>query len=775
MTQFGIGQPVRRVEDRRFITGRGRYLDDIVRPRQAHAVLVRSPHAHARIAGVDTAAAAAAPGVLAVLTGADLAADGLGPVPCVSGVAGAVLPPRPAMVADRVRHVGDTVAMVVAESQVAARDAADLVAVDYEELPAVIDTALAGAAGQPQVWPEAANNLCFSWDVGDAAAVAAAAARARHKVALTLVNNRVVVNSMEPRGAIGEYDPGEDTYTLWSSTQGSHFVRNLLAEHVLRLPENRIRVVTPDVGGGFGMKLFLYPEHVLALWAAKRVGRAVKWVPDRADAFITDTQGRDNLTRLELSLDADLKFLGLSVELVANMGAYLSNFAPEIPTYSGAVMHSGVYAIPAIHVAVKGVFTHTVPVDAYRGAGRPEAAYALERLVDVAARQLGVAPDELRRRNLVAAAAMPYATPLGLTYDSGDFARNLDQALRAADTAGFAARREAAARRGRCRGIGQAVYIEQSGFPPDEFAEARFDPSGTLTLLMGSQSSGQGHQTAYAQLAAEKFGLDLDKIRVLQGDSAAIAFGRGTGGSRSIPVGGGALLHAADKLIAKGRRIAAHLLEAAEADIAFAEGRFAIAGTDRGVALDAVVRAAFNPAQLPADVEPGFAESGHFTPPAPTFPNGVHVCEVEIDPDTGTVRIERYLVVDDFGVVINPLLLAGQVNGGIAQGVGQAMLERTVYDGQSGQLLSGSLQDYALPRADDLPALEFAYNVVPCRTNPLGVKGAGEAGAIGSPPALINAIVDALAPLGIAHIDMPATPEVVWRAIRDAGARPKAA
>ncbi|HTZ35904.1 MAG TPA: xanthine dehydrogenase family protein molybdopterin-binding subunit [Stellaceae bacterium] len=775
MTQFGIGQPVRRVEDRRFITGRGRYLDDIVRPRQAHAVLVRSPHAHARIAGVDTAAAAAAPGVLAVLTGADLAADGLGPVPCVSGVAGAVLPPRPAMVADRVRHVGDTVAMVVAESQVAARDAADLVAVDYEELPAVVDTALAGAAGQPQVWPEAANNLCFSWDVGDAAAVAAAAARARHKVALTLVNNRVVVNSMEPRGAIGEYDPGDDTYTLWSSTQGSHFVRNLLAEHVLRLPENRIRVVTPDVGGGFGMKLFLYPEHVLALWAAKRVGRAVKWVPDRADAFITDTQGRDNLTRLELSLDADLKFLGLSVELVANMGAYLSNFAPEIPTYSGAVMHSGVYAIPAIHVAVKGVFTHTVPVDAYRGAGRPEAAYALERLVDVAARQLGVAPDELRRRNLVAAAAMPYATPLGLTYDSGDFARNLDQALRAADTAGFAARREAAARRGRCRGIGQAVYIEQSGFPPDEFAEARFDPSGTLTLLMGSQSSGQGHQTAYAQLAAEKFGLDLDKIRVLQGDSAAIAFGRGTGGSRSIPVGGGALLHAADKLIAKGRRIAAHLLEAAEADIAFAEGRFAIAGTDRGVALDAVVRAAFNPAQLPADVEPGFAESGHFTPPAPTFPNGVHVCEVEIDPDTGTVRIERYLVVDDFGVVINPLLLAGQVNGGIAQGVGQAMLERTVYDGQSGQLLSGSLQDYALPRADDLPALEFAYNVVPCRTNPLGVKGAGEAGAIGSPPALINAIVDALAPLGIAHIDMPATPEVVWRAIRDAGARPKAA
>jgi carbon-monoxide dehydrogenase large subunit len=772
MTQFGIGQPVRRVEDRRFVTGRGRYLDDIDRPRQAHAVFLRSPHAHARIRAIDIGAAVAAPGVVAVLTGADLAADGLGTVPCVSGVAGAVLPPRPAIVTDRVRHVGDTVAMVIAESAAAARDAADLVAVDYEPLSAAVDTVGALAPGQPLVWDDAKDNLCFAWEVGDRAATARAAAAAKHKVTLTLVNNRVVVTSMEPRGAIGEYDPGEESYTLWSSTQGSHFVRNLLAEHVLRIPENRIRVVTPDVGGGFGMKLFLYPEHVLVLWAAKRTGRAVKWVPDRADSFMTDTQGRDNVTRLDLSLDENLKILGLSVDLTANMGAYLSNFAPEIPTYSGAVMHSGVYAIPAIHVAVKGVFTHTVPVDAYRGAGRPEAAYALERLIEFAARQLGVAPQELRRRNLVPAAAMPYATPLGLTYDSGDFARNLDQALASADIAGFARRRAAAKTRGHYRGLGQAVYIEQSGFPPDEFAELRFDPSGTLTILMGSQSSGQGHQTAYAQLASERLGLDLEKIRVQQGDSAAIAFGRGTGGSRSIPVGGGALMHAADKLIAKGKRIAAHLLEAAEADIAFAVdangGEFAIAGTDRKVTLDAVARTAFNPAQLPPDVEPGFAESGHFTPPAPTFPNGVHVCEVEIDPETGIVRIERYLVVDDFGVVINPLLLAGQVNGGIAQGVGQAMLEHTVYDPQSGQLLSGTLQDYALPRADDLPPLEFAYNIVPCRTNPLGVKGAGEAGAIGSPPVLINAIVDALAELGIEHIDMPATPEIVWRTIRAA-------
>jgi len=776
MTQYGIGQPVRRVEDRRFVTGRGRYLDDISRPRQAHAVFLRSPHAHARIRSLDTRAATAAPGVIAVLNGGDLARDGLGPIPCVSGLtnrdgSSAVMPPRPAMVAERVRHVGDTVAMVVAESVAQARDAADLVAVDYEPLPAAVETARVAEPGQPQVWDEAGNNLCFDWEIGDRAAVERAVASARHAVALTLVNNRVVVNSMEPRGAIGEYDPGEDGYTLWSSTQGSHFVRNLLAEHVFRVPENRIRVVTPDVGGGFGMKLFLYPEHALVLWAAKRIGRPVKWVPDRADSFTTDTQGRDNLTRLELALDADLKFLGLSVELIANMGAYLSNFAPEIPTFSGAVMHSGVYRIPAIHVAVKGVFTHTTPVDAYRGAGRPEAAYALERLIEFAARKLGVAPAELRRRNLVPAAAMPYATPLGLTYDSGDFARNLDQALASADLAGFSARRAAAGARGHYRGLGQAVYIEQSGFPPDEFAELRFDPSGTLTILMGSQSSGQGHQTAYAQLAAEKLGLGLGKIRVQQGDSAAIAFGRGTGGSRSLPVGGGALMHAADKLIAKGRRIAAHLMEAAAADVAFADGEFTIAGTDRKVSLDAVARAAFNPAQLPADVEPGFAESGHFTPPAPTFPNGVHVCEVEIDPETGIVRIERYLVVDDFGVVINPLLLAGQVNGGIAQGIGQAMLERTVFDPANGQLVSGTLLDYALPRADDLPALEFTYNVVPCRTNPLGVKGAGEAGAIGSPPALINAIVDALSELGIDHIDMPATPERVWRAIRGAAQR----
>jgi aerobic carbon-monoxide dehydrogenase large subunit len=779
MQQFGVGQPVRRVEDRRFLTGRGRYLDDIVRPHQVHAATLRSPHAHARIRAIDTADAMAAPGVLAVLTGADLANDGVGAVPCVSVLTNRdgstmAVPPRPAIATDRVRHVGDIVALVVAETTAQARDAAELVAVDYEPLPAVVATGDALDPGHPAVWDDCPTNRCFDWEIGDRAGVERAAAAARHRVSLTLVNNRIIVNSMEPRGAIGEYDPGEDAYTLWSSTQGSHFIRNLLAERVFHVPENRIRVVTPDVGGGFGMKLFLYPEHVLVLWAAKRLGRPLKWVPDRSESFVSDTQGRDNIVKLDLALDEGLRFLGLSVELIANMGAYLSNFAPEIPTGSGGVMYSGVYAFPAIHVAVQGVYTHTVPVDAYRGAGRPEAAYAVERLVDHAARQLGVAPDELRRRNFIRPEAMPHTTPLGLNYDSGDFARNMDQALAAADAAGFPARRAESQGGGRCRGLGHAVYIEQSGFPPDEFAELRFDPSGTLTLLMGTQSSGQGHQTAYAQLAAEKLGLPLDKIRVLQGDTDAVGFGRGTGGSRSIPVGGAALAHAADKLIQKGKKIAAHMLEAAEADIAFDDGTFAIAGTDRSVSLDAVARAAFDPGELPPGLEPGFAESGHFTPPQPTFPNGCHVCEVEVDPETGEVAILRYLVVDDFGVVINPLLLAGQVHGGIAQGVGQAMLERTVYDSDTGQLLTGSISDYALPRAEDLPRLEFAYNVVPCRTNPLGVKGAGEAGAIGAPPALMNAVLDAVAELGIENLDMPLTPEYLWRVLRG-GAPRKAA
>ncbi|HEV2302320.1 MAG TPA: xanthine dehydrogenase family protein molybdopterin-binding subunit [Stellaceae bacterium] len=776
MTQYGIGQPVRRVEDRRFLTGRGRYLDDIERPRQAYLFVLRSPHAHARVRRIDTAAARAAPGVLAILTGEDLAKDRIGTIPCLSALqnrdgSAMPMPPFPALAQDRVRHVGNPVAAIVAETGAAARDAGELVEVDYQPLPAAADTVAALAPGAPAVWDEAPGNLAFDWELGDRETVAHALVAARHKVTLDLVNNRVVVNSMEPRGAIGEYDAGEGAFTLWSSTQGSHFLRNLLAEHVFKVPENRIRVVTPDVGGGFGMKLFLYPEHILVLWAARRLGRPVKWVPSRSEDFVSDTQGRDNVTRLELALDEDLAFQALAVSTLANMGAYLSNFAPEIPTFSGAVMLSGVYHLPAIHVRIKGVYTNTVPVDAYRGAGRPEAAYALERLVDAAARQLGVPAAELRRRNFVRPGAMPYKTALGLTYDSGNFARNMEDALADAQAKGLAARKAASVAAGLLRGQGHAVYIEQSGMGADEFAELRFDPAGTLTMLMGTQSSGQGHQTAYAQLAAERLGLPPEKVRVLQGDSAAVAFGRGTGGSRSLPVGGAAAAHAAEKLIQKGRKIAAHLLEAAEADVAFEDGQFAIAGTDRRLRIEEVARAAFDPTKLPEGLEPGYAESGHFTPPAPTFPNGCHLCEVEIDPETGQIAIERYLVVDDFGTVVNPLLLQGQVQGGVAQGIGQAMLEACVYDGESGQLLSGSLTDYALPRADDLPAIFFSYNVVPCRTNPLGVKGAGEAGAIGAPPALVNAVLDALGPLGVGAIDMPLTPERVWRAIRTAQQR----
>src|SRR6266700_2300947 len=573
MTQFGIGQPVHRVEDRRFLTGRGHYLDDIVRPRQAHAVMLRSPHAHARIRAID-AVAAAAPGVLAILTGADLAQDGIGTIPCMSGVtnrdkSAMAMPPRPAIVEGRVRHVGDTVAMVVAETLAAARDAAERIIVDYEPLPAVVDTARALEPGRPAVWDEYPENLCFDWEIGDAAAAERAAATARHHVSLTVVNNRIIVNSMEPRGAIGEYDGGEDSYTLWSSTQGSHFVRNLLAEHVFHVPENRIRVVTPDVGGGFGMKLFVYPEHVLVLYAAKKFGRPVRWVGERTDAFVTDTHGRDNITTATLGLDETGKFLALKVSIVANLGAYLSLFSTFIPTGAGSAMHVGVYQTPAVLVEVKGAYTHTTPIDAYRGAGRPEAAYILERVVTHAARKLGLDPAEIRRRNFIKPEQMPFATPLERTYDSGDFQRNMEDALKAADYRGSADRRAEARRRGKLRGIGFSTYIEECGGGEDEMAEIRFDGAGSVSLLIGTQSSGQGHQTSYAQLVSEKLGLPFESIRVFQGDSDVVGFGRGTGGSRSLPVGGAAIDLAARKIVEKGRKIAAHKLEASEVDIEF--------------------------------------------------------------------------------------------------------------------------------------------------------------------------------------------------------------
>ena len=778
MGQFGMGQPVRRIEDRRFLTGYGRYTEDIDLPHQAYAQFVRSPHAHARIVSVDCAAARAAEGVLAVYTVADLA--DLGRIPCPSAVknrdgSASFVPPHPCLAEGRVRHVGDSVAMVVATSLALAKDAADLVAVEYAMLPSATDTAGALAPGQPLVWDEAPGNLAFDWAMGDEAGTDAALARAAHVTELEIVNNRIIVNSMETRNALGAYDKGTGRYTLYTASQGSHSLRKVLAGALLDVPESRIQVITPDVGGGFGMKLFMYVEYPLVLWAAKRLGRPVKWSGERSDAFMTDTHGRDNVTKVRLGLDADGRFLGMKVETKANLGAYLSLYGPFVATAAGACMLPGVYATPSIWVNVKGVFTNTVWVDAYRGAGRPEASYLVERLVDKAAAEIGLAPAELRRRNFIRPDQMPFRTALGITYDSGDFARNMDDALAIIDADGFEQRRAAAATRGTLRGLGIATYVEQCGGGADEMAELRFDPSGGVSLLVGSQASGQGHQTAYAQLAADALGLDIADIEVHQGDSDRVSFGRGTGGSRSLPVGGVAVTRAVDKIIQKGRTIAAHLMEAAEADIDFADGRYTIAGTDRTLGIVDVAKAAFTPGKLPPGLEPGFAEKAHFTPIAATYPNGAHVCELEIDRDTGTIAIQRYVVVDDFGAVVNPLMLAGQVHGGVVQGLGQALYERVVFDPASGQLLSGSFMDYCLPRADNVPEIEFSVNVVPCTTNPLGVKGAGEAGAIGAPPAVVNALLNALAPLGIGHVDMPVTAERLWELISAATAERQAA
>ena len=767
-----MGQPVRRSEDRRFITGAGRYTDDIVLPRQTVGYVLRSPHAHATIRAIDISAALAAPGIVGVFTGADLERDGIGKIPCVVPLKNRdgsriKMVEHPLLVTDRVRHVGDGVAFVVAESAAAAKDAAELIRVDYDVLPAVADTAHAAEPGAPLVWDNIPSNLCFDWESGDRKAVEAAFARAKHVIELNLVNNRLVANSMEPRGALGAYDAAEDRFTLYTSTQGSHAIRRMLAASVFRFAEHRIRVVTPDVGGGFGMKLFLYPEHGLVLYAAHKLGRPVKWIGERGESFLSDAQGRDNVTRARLALDSDLNFLAVDVETTANLGAYLSNFGTFIPTMAGTAMLAGVYRTPAAVVRVKGVYTNTVPVDAYRGAGRPEANYALDRLVDHAARKLGVAPAELRRRNFIPPEAMPFKTVLGMTYDSGEFAKNLADALGQADSTGFAARKAQSAARGKLRGFGLSTYIEQCGGGFDEMAEIRFDTSGAVTVIVGSQSSGQGHQTAYAQLVADGLGVPFDRVRVHQGDTDVVGFGRGTGGSRSLPVAGNAIGMAIQRIVDKGKKIAAHRLEAAEADIEFADGQYVIAGTDKRVSMIEVAQAAHNPLLLPAGFEPGFDEKAHYLPAAHTFPNGCHVCEVEIDPDTGMTTVLRYVVVDDFGNVVNPLLLAGQIHGGVIQGIGQALIEGCVYD-DGGQLLTGSFMDYALPHADDVPAVEFSFNVVPCRTNPLGVKGAGEAGAIGAPPAVINAVVDALAGVGVETIEMPATPHDVWRAIRQA-------
>ena len=775
MGRFGVGQPVRRIEDRRLLRGRGRYNDDIDLPRQAHATVLRSPHAHAGISGIDAAAARSRPGVLGVFTHADLAADGLGPLPCpgadrVSGTGAAVArPPRPALAADRVRYVGDYVALVVADSVEAARDGAEAVDVAYEPLPFVTDTAAAIENRAPRLWPEAPGNVCVDWSKGDAPGVEAAFAVADRVVSLRVVNNRIVVNSMEPRGAIGEFDEGTGRYTLHAGNQIPHRLRHALCDGVLGIPESRLRVVTPDVGGGFGMKN-VYPEHALVLWAARKLGRPVKWCGGRSDAFVSDTHARDNVTDVELALDGEGRFLAIRASTVADMGAYLSTFGPMIPTVAGSNLLTGLYRIPVAHVRVRCVFTNRVPVDAYRGAGRPEVCYALERAVDAAARETGLSPAEIRQRNFIPPDAMPHETCLGEVYDSGDFLRNLTDALDNAGWADRAPRRAAAAARGRLRGLGLAAYVESCGGGTNEMAEIRVDRDGGVALSIGSQNNGQGHPTAYAQVVSEHLGLPLDRVRLVQGDTDAVSYGTGTGFSRSVTVGGVAVDRASARVADRCRLIAAHMLEASEADIEIADGTATVRGTDRSVTFEEIAALAYTPRGLPEELGFGIAERHEYMPPGLTYPNGCHVCEVEVDPDTGVVDVLRYTVVDDLGKLINPLLVDGQVHGGIVQGLGQALMENCVYDRESGQLLSGTFMDYAMPRADDFPFFDVAYNEIPCATNPLGIKGAGEAGTIGSAPAAINAIVDALSPLGVRHVDMPATPANVWRAIRRAGA-----
>ncbi len=767
-TKFGLAQPVRRVEDPRLLKGAGRYTDDIVLPGMLYGVVMRSPHAAAAIRAIDSAAARAVPGVKAVYTAADLTADGIGTLPCATPVANRdgspmVAPPHPVLADGAVRHVGDPVAFIVAETAKQARDAADQIVVDYDILPSSTDLATTMEPGAPAVWPEAKNNVAFDWEIGDKAATEAQFAQAAHVTRLTVVNNRIVVASMEARAAVADYDAASERWTLYANTQGGWLVKDLIAP-LFGVEPGRFRIVTPDVGGGFGMKLFLYAEHVMTCYAARKLGQPVKWAADRGEAFLCDTQGRDNITLGELVLDADGGFLALRTRNVSNMGAYLSTFAPYIPTYAGTGVLASIYGFKAIYANVLGVFTNTMPVDAYRGAGRPESNYLIERLVDAAARELGIDRVELRRRNMVPPSAMPYSTPVGKTYDSGDFRIVLDAALARIDYAGFAARRAAAAARARRRGIGLAYYLEATGGDPTERAEIRFAEDGFVDVYVGTQSTGQGHETAYVQLTANQLGIDGDRIRIRQGDTDTIPVGGGTGGARSLYSEGQAILLTASSVINKGKEAASEELEAAIADIVFADGRFSIVGTDRGIDILELAAARRRKGAAGLDAAEVAPVEHH------TFPNGCHMAEVEIDPDTGVVTVVRYVVCDDFGKTVNPLIVRGQVAGGVAQGFGQAVLEHTVFDRESGQLLSGSFMDYALPRADDLPDIEVHLLEIPCGTNPLGVKGAGEAGAVGSPPAIVNAIIDALSPDGVTHVDMPATPERVWRAIETARA-----
>jgi aerobic carbon-monoxide dehydrogenase large subunit len=760
------GQSLPRLEDARFLTGRGQYIEDIEVAGQSWMQVVRSPHAHAEIARIDATAARNVPGVLGVFTAADLVE--LGPLPCtvpVASVAPMIVPPRFTLASDRTRHVGDPVAFVVAESHSAARDAVELVVVDWQPLPSVIDGPAALRSGAPQLWQQAPGNRSYQFQKGDREGVRKAIAGAAHVAELELINNRIVISALEPRGAIAKRDG--DGFHLMFSGAGVHALQTQLADHVFRVPPETMQIACPDVGGGFGVKNALYPEWVMLLWAARALGRPVRWMSERAEDFVTTAQGRDNVTRARLALDAEGKFLALDVTTVANLGAYLSSGGPGSSTNAPANAMGSGYVIPAIFMDVQGVFTNTVPIDAYRGAGKPEVNYMIERLIDEAARRCGFDAIELRRRNLVR--EFPYRKALGTVIDCGRFADNLDDAIVAADHTGFAARREASERGGMLRGIGVTCFMETARGAPNEGAELRFDDDGRVALLVGTQSNGMGHETAYAQIAADLLGLPIEAFRYVQADTSIVRAGNGHGGARSMHMGGAALCKAVDTMLAKGRAIAARLLQASVEQVVFVDGQFALRDDpNRAIDLLAVARAARDQANLPDGMSPGLDTYVWNLLDLITFPNGCHIAEVEVDPDTGALTLLRYTAVDDFGTLINPMLTIGQVQGGVAQGIGQAMLEHTVYDPDSGQMLSGSFMDYTLPRAQDLPRFDITLTGVPTNANPLGVKGSGQAGAMASPQAIIAAVLDALAPLGVTHIDMPATPERIWRAMMDA-------
>ena len=776
-----IGESVLRKEDYRFLTGAGQYTDDITLPRMAHAVFVRSPHAHALVKSVNTSAARSAPGVIGVLEGKDVANDKINGLPCgwlITSTDGQPMkePPHPILALDKVRYVGDHVVMVVAETLEQAKNAAELVEVDYEPLSAVVD--VRDAKGGAALHDIAPDNHCYKWAIGDKALVDAAFNGAAHITKLALINNRLVPNAMEPRAAIGSYSRANDDYTLYVSNQNPHVERLLMTAFVMGLPEHKVRVIAPDVGGGFGSKIYLYAEDVCLTWASKKLNRNIKWICERGEAFLSDAHGRDHSSHAELAIDKDGKFLALRVHTDANLGAYLSTFSTCVPTILYATLLAGQYTTPLVYAEVDAWFTNTAPVDAYRGAGRPEATYLLERIVSRAAFELGLPQDEIRRRNFIT--QFPYQTPVALQYDIGDYVACMDASQKLADVAGFKVRQAASKAQGKLRGIGYSSYIEACGLAPSNIAgalgaraglfecgEVRVHPTGSVTVFTGSHSHGQGHETTFAQVVASRLGIAVDAVDIVHGDTGRVPFGMGTYGSRSISVGGAAIMKALDKIEAKAKKIAAHLLEASDTDIDFANGEFTVRGTDKKIPFGTVALTAYVPHNYPLEtLEPGLNETAFYDPTNFTFPSGTYIAEVEIDPETGVVRLDRFTAVDDFGTIINPMIVEGQVHGGLVQGIGQALIENCVYDRETGQLLTGSFMDYAMPRADDFPEFKIGHVCTPCTHNPLGTKGCGEAGAIGSPPAIINAVLDALAPLGVKDIDMPATPHRVWQAIQ---------